>query len=296
MKKLQLLCWCLGFLGMAPLSKAAFFPTVYVWTFMNRDRTVDEHTWSLTEEFDNALVNSGKYNVLERRAKDKLDEQAKIEAGIDNTAGISGKIKSAIESADMVIFGEVYEDDRSRVYTVTVTFEDWHGEKRLVKEVDIPRDDIGDVSKRRAAMEQLVQKINGATAPVLKAESHSFLVEITKCQAQGEEVTVEMSICNNDDIDRRLALSAGRGVLDFTSTMLDNNGNEMTAYYVRISNHESDGVVGSMMAAGIPVKCVLGFRGVPKSATTLARLNVGMASGDQKFGVTFKNIIIDRGD
>jgi hypothetical protein len=292
---LQCLLSCTILLQSSLLIKADPPPTtVYVRDFMTRDRDTTDITRSLTEEFEVALKNSQAYDILDRRDLDLLDSEKDKEKTAMSSTDIPENAAADLKrkGAQMVIFGEVFDDIGSGQVSVTVTFEDWNSEKQLIKEIDIPRGTINDKPTREAAMAELVKKIVQGNQPVLKAETHSFLVEITKCQGQGENVTVEMQVTDNDDLDRNFGLKIrGNG----TCLLFDNNGNQAAATYARVSNQEGNaGIVRSLLVSGIPVKCTLEFGGVPEHATALSRLFINMVGGDENFNMTFKNIPIER--
>jgi|GEM_PF-4590467 hypothetical protein len=132
---------------------------VYVWDFTDRtslQRT--ELTDNFTHDFEEALSSCDNYQVLERRRVDRLLEHAKNEQSTTQLSPTNASILK-LQGAQMVVFGEVFDDKESGQLKVSVTFEDFPGNKKLIKSVLIQRGLINDAVSRMSAMQNLVKKI-----------------------------------------------------------------------------------------------------------------------------------------
>jgi len=139
--------------------------TVYVWDFARRDRGKDADTDKFTREFEAALVSGGKghYEVLERRELGSLVAQRDNEEAINDILKIPPEARHALQAkqAQIVIFGEVFDDVESGHIKVTVTFQMFSGTKHRIAHILMRRGQVLDAPSREQAMASLVAKVVG---------------------------------------------------------------------------------------------------------------------------------------
>ena len=134
---------------------------IAIWDFKNRDGSESQTSKNLTIEFEEALIQSKEYNILERRNSDRLLAIIQAEKSIGKILDISDDNIDELKalSLDMVVFGEVFDDVNSGEISIRVTFEELNGNKVKVKSVLMRRGLIFDQRSRRSKMEELVRTI-----------------------------------------------------------------------------------------------------------------------------------------
>jgi hypothetical protein len=133
---------------------------VYIWDFVDNGHQTDL-TASLTSEFEEALIQKNCYQVLERRVFDKLLAPIKNEKVITDLRDISKANQSEIKkitNAQIVVFGEVYDDINSGILRISVSFQHFDLSKE-VKSIRISRRQRSDTKSRENTMQKLVEEI-----------------------------------------------------------------------------------------------------------------------------------------
>ncbi len=143
-------------------------PNAYVVEFTTRDLEKSTLTANFTRDFEQALVQAGCYTVLESREFSRLLTELDRERAIADVADLS---KSALDSlkaqqAEMVVFGEVFDDLNSGQVHVGVTFQKFDRTKVQAESILLTRGKVHDAESRREAMAELAQRIcSGVGAP-----------------------------------------------------------------------------------------------------------------------------------
>lgn len=281
---------CIIFLhAQITLAQAKENLAVYVWDFTDRMLEKNALTGEFTHEFETALSQNDRYRVLERREIGRLISQAENEKKIATITDLSSSTIDILraQKADMVIFGEVYDDVNSGQVSVTVTFEDFTGQKKLIKSILIPRGVINDAATRASAMGNLVSEIIAKTATVQKKEMLGLIFEIQKCAKTDKAVSIEFLVTNNQD-DREVTID---GSCNVTSWLFDDAGNQTTARTVRIANR-TDCSVRYTLISGLPTKCQMYFDGVSSKAKSISRLDINYSDSvdNGRHTLTFRNL------
>ncbi|MGH1365351.1 MAG: CsgG/HfaB family protein [Calditrichia bacterium] len=88
---------------------------VYVWNFDAKSTNSKALANDVTEEFEEALINSHTFRVLDRRNFSKVFTQREQEAGIKGIEGFNDKMFDTLKSlnAEYIVFGEVDFEDPS---------------------------------------------------------------------------------------------------------------------------------------------------------------------------------------
>ena len=160
---------------------------IYIWDFTSKDSKdpnidMDYITERLTDEFEEALIKSGCYTVLERRKYDRLITHKDNERSILGIEGISSATLDSLKfyQARVVIFGNVFNDIPSDEIKVTVTFQSFSGEKLKIESIRFRRDSVGDATSREKAMEKLVEEICSEKSALKSEEGNTIPGEFRK--------------------------------------------------------------------------------------------------------------------
>jgi hypothetical protein len=288
---ITLLCGAVAVFG-----QGKSLPAVYVWDFADEARNKTELSAKFTRDFETALLQfgGGNYRVIERRDLDRLQGQADNEAKIASIAQLPAATVEALklQKAEQVIFGEVYDDVSSGQVRITVTFEDFSGQKKLIKSTLMTKGLVNDATSRASAMEKLVKDIAARQVSVNKKESDGFLFEIVKCSQSDKVVTVDFIVTNNQD-DRKILLLAQNGE---KSRLFDDSGNEIIADMVKLANKSSGGSIEHLMVSGLPTKCQFIFDGVSPKAASIARMEISYEDMEigKDFRLIFRNIELEK--
>jgi len=135
--------------------------SAYVWDFTTRYSQKNKMTSKFTHDFETAFVQFGCYKILERRNYGRLIAQIDNEKAISEISRISTDTLDNLKGiqANIVIFGEVFDDIDSGEIKITVTFQAFDGTKILMKSIRISRGKAGDAESREKAMKELTDKI-----------------------------------------------------------------------------------------------------------------------------------------
>lgn len=145
----------------------------YVWTFSTRDGAKNQLTQNLTTEFEEILVQNGSIIVLNRTKFASILEQRDMEKSVQELSDLPDSTINALKiiKADMVIFGEVYEEKPTNLARMTVTFQNFDSEIVLKASQDAALDKIGSsIVYRETQIRKLVSKINKAVTGKSKGE------------------------------------------------------------------------------------------------------------------------------
>ena len=190
---IALTCWLLWMAGPSSASASgANGPNVYVWDFSTRDGEVNELTRNLTEEFEEALIQSDCCTVLQRRRFSRILSQKQNEDGVASLVRVvdeQSKNRRVLE-ARVVIFGEVVDDVESGQVRVSVNLEGFSGKIVSKESTHFARGKRIDPESRLAAMTTLVEslslvKSSRAEWPGLNSRGDLFA---GRWQTSGEEV------------------------------------------------------------------------------------------------------------
>jgi hypothetical protein len=144
---------------------------VYVWDFSTLDGKKNKLTINLTNEFEEALIQSKQHLVLERRDYAGLISQKDNEKAILNIEGVTPTTVNNLKAhqANAVIFGKVYDDVESGQIKVTVIVQKFDGLKLTQQSIYLSRGLRYDAESRNKAMQELVNKIIKTLLPDSKA-------------------------------------------------------------------------------------------------------------------------------
>lgn len=134
---------------------------VYVWEFTTRDGEINNTTISLTEEFEEVLIQSDCYTILQRRYYSRLFEQKENEKVISGLGNLSESALANLNSleANTVAFGEVYNDKNSGLVKITVSFESFNGIISNKASTHLPLFELNNPFERNAKMKGLIFKL-----------------------------------------------------------------------------------------------------------------------------------------
>ena len=303
------------FLFALPAVIASAADNVVVWDFATREGKRTDVTASLTMEFEEALAQKGSFRVIERRKLARLQEVIDNEKALREIGQISSAGAAELKKlgANVVVFGETFDDIESGDITVTVSFQNFSGEKMLLKSILMRRGLIRDATSRRERMNALVESISGVTASspavekVHRIQEQDFIFDLESCTRSERTVLCKLLITNNGE-DRNLYLVlnsvhggwAGETQVRYgtMSRIYDETNSIAAATRGTLSNISAittdKDVFGAFLLSGRPAKASMQFDGVSSRATTVARLDIVAVDGETGsiFTVTFRNVPI----
>lgn len=317
---------------LAPRSHAQTATTqrenVYVWPFAQKgkDRELAGH---LTREFEQALTDDSEFDVLERGDLPRLWSHRQNEPVILDILDLPQEARKHLQAkqADMVVFGEVHDDQNSGEVIVTVVFQDFSGHQRLAKSQSFTRGKRIDPDSRRKAMQQLVEDLSNAArrqqrmppppdpvpgpppgpvprplpgrivGPPLIAhgnsvQSHDFLFVLQGCRVVETRVSCRLQITSQGK-ERKLLLYTTRKDAARHSLIHDQGNRQAVASQATIDDKKVHfGRVSAILPAGHPADATVEFKGFPSQAGSIARLEIACKDLDraQDFTVEFRNI------
>lgn len=293
---------------------------VYVWPFVQKGKDKDL-AGHLTREFEQALTDDSEFDVLERGKLSRLFSQLQNEPVILDILDLPQEARKQLKAkqADMVVFGEVHDDQNSGEVIVTVVFQDFSGHQRLAKSEKFTRGKRLDPDSRRQAMQKLVQDLSNAArrqqrlppppspipvplpgrivGPPLIAhgasvESHDFLFVLQGCRVVQARVSCRLQITSQGK-ERKLLLYTTRKDAARHSLIHGQASREAVASQATIADKKSYfGRVSAILPAGRPADATVEFKGFPSQAGSIERLEIACRDLDraQDFTVEFHNI------
>ncbi|MCI5189102.1 MAG: hypothetical protein D3905_04720 [Candidatus Electrothrix sp. AS4_5] len=152
------------FFGAASPVQANKDSNVYIWEFGTRNGTRDEATRNITQEFETAFIGTQCCTVLERRNYNRLLTQKENEKAVMSIDGITDASVNTLKTleADVVMFGEVYDDIASGEVKVSVVVQDFTGKSLLKQSIRFLRGKLSDAASREKNMNDLANKVCSA--------------------------------------------------------------------------------------------------------------------------------------
>lgn len=135
--------------------------TIYVWDFSTREGRTTDITTNLTKEFEEALIQCRRFQILERRRYDRLLAQKDNEKAILKMEGISLSTLNNLKTiqANAVIFGEVYDDIENGSIKVTIICQTFDGRILFQQSSSFLRGLRFHAPSREAAMQEIVNNL-----------------------------------------------------------------------------------------------------------------------------------------
>lgn len=167
---------------------------VYIWEFTTREGERNAITKSFTEEFKEALIQSQCCTILQRRCYARLLDQKRNEKSITSFQGLSESTLVDLKSleAEMVVFGEVYDDSSSGQVKFSAQFETFTGNIYKKASSYLPKYALADPSKRETAVEELISELDlipKLRKPKMTKTLGNWELSLTECQSNGSTVT-----------------------------------------------------------------------------------------------------------
>lgn len=181
---------------------------LYVWRFTADKANLDGLADKLTGEFEEALVKSRCFLVLERRDYAALARRAENEKMIGILPELSSQSQTElrIARAQIVVFGKIVHDVESGEFKVTVSFQRFDSTKQSVESIRIKQGVINDAESREQAMKYLVNKIcpykdkdrQAIAGYVPQVKSLAF--QLISCRKDGKNAICDFKITNRDTV------------------------------------------------------------------------------------------------
>lgn len=131
---------------------------IYVWEFSHRNGSVDDYTRSITEDFEEKLIQSRCCEpILQRRYYARLFDQKEIERSVLSVENIPPTLLDQLISleAKEVVFGEIFEDASSGQIKITVTVESFNSNILDKASIYLPKYMMADPFARRKKVNEL---------------------------------------------------------------------------------------------------------------------------------------------
>ena len=188
---------------------------LYVWRFTTDKANLDGLAGKFTEEFEETLVKSRCFLVLERRDYAALLRRSENEKMIGSLPELSSQSQTELRTvrAQIVVFGKVVHDVESGEYKVTISFQRFDSTKSLVDSIRIKQGVINDAESREQAMKALVNKIcpsssvnvgernnNQQTAAGYTPQIKSLAFQLIGCRKDGKNAICDLKITNRDTV------------------------------------------------------------------------------------------------
>jgi hypothetical protein len=134
---------------------------VFVWDFTTSKLKKNELTGYLTEDFEEKLIQTKRFRVLERRKYAWLLKMVKTEKSVLSIEGIPKPALDSLEflQADAVIFGEVRDDFEAKQRKITVKLQGFDGEVVDKQSISAEPTALYDARRREEAMKELAERI-----------------------------------------------------------------------------------------------------------------------------------------
>ena len=299
---------------------------VYVWPFAQNGKAKDL-AGHLTREFEQALTDDSAFDVLERGKLSRLFSQLQNEPAVLDILDLPLEARKQLQAkqADMVVFGEVLDDQESGEVIITVVFQDFSGHQRLAKDTSFTRGKRHDAASRRKAMQQLVQDLSNAArrqqrmppppdpipgplpgrivGPPLIAhgtsvQSHDFLFLLQGCRVVQARVSCRLQITSQGKEGKLMLYTTRKNSTRKTTTrslIYDQGNRHAVASRIKLADEESAfGRVSVILPAGRPADATVEFKGFPSQAGSIERLEIACKDLDraQDFTIQFRNITL----
>ncbi|WP_178989300.1 hypothetical protein [Winogradskyella schleiferi] len=181
---------------------------VYVWDFKTNDDTIEKFAEKFTEDFETELIKLEKYTVLQRRNHSQVLMHRDMENRISNVENLSTDTVDKLKTikAEMVVFGELMEDEESGIYEVIVFFQNLdNGEIPKKESIIIEKALIKSNSHRKKYMKSLIMKLHAKEILEAKNEQLGFIskkmdtymVRVKDVQTAFEDI-INLALKNED--------------------------------------------------------------------------------------------------
>ena len=154
---------------------------VYVWEF-NADNELKDLARMLTSDFETELINSERYMVLERKRYDRIVAHRNLQDRISDIEHVPSSALDSLRSiqANVVVFGEVLDDESSGEFEITVTFQKLNSVILKKESILIRRALVKDNQSRKEHMKSLVLKLHFRELLALQQEQYESVNKIFK--------------------------------------------------------------------------------------------------------------------
>ncbi len=249
----------------------------------------------LSEELTTVLVQSGKFQIIERSQLDRILSELKLDrSGLIDAE--SAKKVGKISGADAILTGTI--TDLATYVGVNCRMIDGQtGQVQGAAQVKIVKD--ADVNKimAMAIAEGNQADRNPPTPPgpsgskkevAVRQEANGISFELKGCAGAGSNVDCDFLVLSTET-DQVIYLRA-RG-----SRLVDSEGNEVGASECRIGSATSREGNEARLAAGIAMKARVRFNGVPSASSLASVVEVQFSQGfAATSSVKFRDVTIQR--
>lgn len=239
--------------------------SIYVWNFSDRNGSMNSLTNSLTDEFEEALLQTDCCEILQRRTYARLFQQRENERAISGYGNLSSDSKSRLKDiqANTVVFGEVYDDTNSGQVKVAVSFENFNGTIDKQASVYMAKYDINNPSKREEAVAELIDKLRlstGNSTPIETEQVDEWTFSLLGCQRIGKDVKCSYVVTSSYR-DRNFYIYSTSKAYDEYNYEYDRIKTQ------KLANKTSSGNLSLLLIDSVPASGFIVFGNVSSRAT-----------------------------
>jgi hypothetical protein len=198
-------------------STAAPKHNIYVPTFTSTRSMEANLLISLTDDFETRLLETGCYDVLERRELDRVVSELRSERSVSSILDLNIDASRRLQSggATAVAFGDIDEDQGSGEFVIRVKIETFSAQILWKKAVSLKKGLLSDRESRLAALGRL---LDGACSGRSTNSGGTGIQRGTN--ATGEEDDSSLMALQNRLIGKWLGKSSGpQGIFGYTLTI-----------------------------------------------------------------------------
>lgn len=279
-----------------PHSSAAIAPDaarklrVYVWDFKTNLQGQDRlRAKQLSDEFETVLIQSGNFDVLERKSFAALLTQEAAETDLIARIPDAARTQLRKEQADGVIFGDVFEDVSAGEILVTISIQTFEAKKLWQDTRSLKKDELFVQANRMAVARALLPLAPSGSAGgspqglrTAKKLANGFLFDLQGCTKSSPNIVCTIEITNNED-QRDLELYPIRA--------LDEESREATAERLVLAGRGGSYSVNKTLASRAPASLEITLSPMGRNSAILRSLEIGCRS-QTNFSVVFRNILV----
>ena len=252
--------------------------SIYVWNFSDRSGGMNDLTASLTDEFEEALLQTDCCEILQRRTYARLFQHRENERAISGYGNLSSDSKSRLKDiqANTVVFGEVYDDTNSGQVKVSASFEKLNGTIDKRASVYMAKYDINNPSKREEAMLKLIDELRltpNNSAPIATEQVDEWTFALKGCQRIGKDVKCSYVVTSNYR-DRNFVMGGYSKAYD------EYNYEYAGIKTQKLANKTSSSNLSLQLIDGIPASGFITFGNVSSRATKFPLLEFAVRGDD----------------
>lgn len=267
--------------------------SIYIWDFSDRNGETSDLSISLTDEFEQALHSTDCCQILQRRNYARLFSQRENEKAISGLRSLPTDFQNRLIDlkAEMVAFGELFDDTNSGQFKISVSIENFEGEILKSASTYMAKYDIHNPKKREKSLLEIIDRLKflpSIIPPVVTENVDEWTFSLTGCTRIGKDVKCGYIVTSNYR-DREFSLSA-------KSRAFDEYGYEYRTSSQQLANKTTSGnaTMKTMLIDGVQTVGFIKFENISSRATKFTLLEFKVRGDDLSADAfPFRNVIIN---